>query len=141
MLKMWCIIIKKSKQVEPILCKKPWLKAVDHNLAGGAASSRGLLYLLVPFLILKTDVFLLWHMGGTSLHSRDAGVCVQMGFSDMSLLLKLVCDTGTACNVLSILTRHQSCPSAGTLAFKDTSWDAHPKLILVNLVQSDDAGT
>lgn len=79
--------------MEPVLCKKPWLKAVDHNLAGGAASSRGLLYLLVPFLILKTDVFLLWHMGGTSLRSRDAGVCVQMGFSDMSLLLKLVCDT------------------------------------------------
>lgn len=56
----------------------------------------------MPLLILKTNTFLLEHMGGISLPSRDAGVCVQMGFGDTSLLVKL---------------------------------------ILVNLVQSNDAGT
>lgn len=140
MLKMCPYYNKKSKQVEPAFCKKPWLKAVDLNLGGGTASFRGLLYLLVPFLMSKTDVFLLWHMGGTSLPNRDAGVCVQTGFGDMSLLLKPVCDTGTARNVPSVLTRHQSCLQALWLS-KDMSWEAHPKLILVNLVQSDDAGT
>lgn len=88
--------------MEPAFCKKFWLKAVEFNLGGGAASSGGLLHMLVPFLISKSDIFLLWHMGGTSLPSRDVWVCVQMGSGDMSLLMKL---------------------------------------ILVNLVQSDDAGT
>lgn len=67
MLKMCLYYNKKSKQVEPAFCKKPWLKAVDLHLGEGTASSRGLLCLLMPFLISGTDVFLLWHMGGTSL--------------------------------------------------------------------------
>lgn len=47
MLKMCLYYNKKSKQVEPAFCKKPWLKAVHLNLGEGTASSRGLLYLLM----------------------------------------------------------------------------------------------
>lgn len=109
---------KNSKQAEPAFCKKPWLKAVYLNLGGAAAaSSTGSLCLLVPFGY-RTGVALLWHTGGTSLPSSDAGVCVQMGFGHLSLLLNLVCDAGAAHDVPPVLTWHQSCLSTGDLAFQ-----------------------
>lgn len=88
--------------MEPVLCKKPQLKAVDLNLGENAASSRGFtLPVSAPSDIEDKHISAL-AQGGISLPSRDAGVCVQMRFGDMSLLVKL---------------------------------------ILVNLVQSNDAGT
>lgn len=63
--------------MEPAFCKKPWLKAVDLNLGEGKASPRGLLYLLMPLLMSQTDVFLLWHMGGTSLDHHLLGILLK----------------------------------------------------------------